>query len=137
MVPYFLPLARLDDQHYITACRHGLVHLTWGRTTTRFSRAEFQKLAGLVAEALGPYPTTIRDGDLRITFSPEGDCEVQVGPLVVVLSSAEFAKFARLLPEAAQQLAKILASRVWERDEQEAGPGDLLSQLRRTLFSQN
>lgn len=96
-----------------------------------------QQLADLLAQAGGPYPTTIRDGDLRITYSPEGECEVQIGAVVLVLSAGDFAQFARLLPEAAHQLAQILSSGVWERSEPETGPIDVVSQLRQTLFSRN
>jgi hypothetical protein len=147
MIPFFLQLARMDDEHYVTACRHGLVHLTWGRTTTRFGRDEFRQLADLMTQVGGPYPTTIRDGDVRITFSPSDDCEVQFGPFVLVLSPAEFAQLVQLLSEATNQLAKILSSGVWgaasDRGEtatgegQERRAGDPLAQLRRTLFSQN
>ena len=89
--PYFMRLVRIDDQHFITACRHGLIHLTWGRTTTRFSRDEFRRLAGLLKRAAGDLPpTSTRDGQLRVTVRLDDDCELQMGSLILLLTPAEF-----------------------------------------------
>jgi hypothetical protein len=135
--PQFLRLAQIDDQHFITACRHGLVHLTWGRATVRLSRDEFRRLAALLARALeGLPPTSVRDGEMRITCRREEVCEARLGPWVLLLSPAEFEQFAGLSDEAVGRLDKLLASGAWDEEEEEAAP-DFSEQLRRNPFSLN
>ena len=137
-VPHFLRLARIDGQHFITACRHGLVDLTWGRTTTRFSRDEFRRLVGLLARAMDSVPPiSLRDGELRVTFRPDEDCELRVASLVLLLSTAEFEEFAQMAQDALRRLDKVLDSGVWDQDEPEADPPSLLDQLRQIPFSRN
>jgi hypothetical protein len=138
ITPNFLRLAQWDDQHFATACRHGLVHLTWGRITTRLTRNEFRQLAALLqqAEDASP-PISLHDRDLRITTRLDEDCELQIGPLVLLLSPTHFDALVRLAQEAVDRLDKILASGVWDRDEPEQGPSDFLEQFRRIHFSRN
>jgi hypothetical protein len=137
-IPRFLQLVQIDDQHFITACRHGLVHLTWGRATVRFSRDEFRRLAGLLGRATdGLPPTSVRDGELRVTYQPEEDCEFRMGALVLLMSPPEFREFARVAGEAIQRLDKFLASGAWDREEAEDVPLDFSEQLRRNPFSLN
>lgn len=137
--PHFLPLAQLDDQHFITACRHGVVHLTWGRVTVRFGRDEFKRLVGLLertTDALPPHST--HDGDLRVTYRQDEDCELQMGSLILLLSPSGFGEFVETAREALQRLDEILASGMWDRDEpEEDTPASFLEQFRRVPFSRN
>ena len=136
--PHFLRLAEIDEQHFITACRHGLVHLTWDRTTARFTRDEFRQLAGLLDRAVDArLPCTVRDGLLRVTIREDEDCELQLGPLVLLLTPAEFESFAQAIPEALRRLDNILASGVWDRQEPNDTPSDPLQQPYRNPFSNN
>jgi hypothetical protein len=136
--PHFVRLVELDGQHFITACRHGLVHLTWERTTIRFSRDEFRQLAGLLNRASDDlFLASIRDGDLRLTPRLDDDCELQVGSLVLLLSPDEFRKFARAAQEAVQRLDEILASGMWDREEPDEGPTPFLRPTQRNPFSKN
>jgi hypothetical protein len=128
----------MDDHHFITACRHGMVHLTWGRVTARFARDEFRRLANLLEGVVDmPPPTSTRDGELRVTCRQDEDCELQMGSLVLLLSPTEFRGLARIAREAVQRLDKILASGVWDREEPEDAPPSFLEQLRRSSFSRN
>ena len=137
-LPHVLTLAQLDDQHSIVACRSGLVHLTWGRLTVRFSRDEFNRLAGLLAEATDERAVaSVADGGLRITARPGDECECRFGPLVLLLSPAEFLSFATMVQQAARALHGLLASGVWERDAQEDAPQGALQQSERVPFSLN
>lgn len=135
--PYFINLVQIDQEHYIAACRHGLVHVTWARSTVRFSRDEFRRLAGLLKQATETRPPTVLwDGDLRVTSRPDEDCELQMGSLILLLSSKEFGEFARAAQDALVRLDQFLAAGVWNKEPEEGRPG-LLDQLRRTLFSKN
>jgi hypothetical protein len=136
--PDFVRLAQIGDQGFISACRHGLVHLTWGRTTTRLTREEFRRLAGLLeraADALPPAST--HDGELSITCRLDGDCELRAGPLVLLLSPEEFQALADALREAMRRLVEILASGTWDAEEPEDDRPGFLEQIRRNPFSLN
>jgi hypothetical protein len=135
--PQFLRLAQIDDQHFITACRHGMVHLTWGRATVRLSGDEFRRLAALLARATdGLPPASVRDGEMQATCRREEVCEARLGALVLLLSPAEFQELAGASREAVLRLDKLLASGVWDQEEEEAAP-DFSEQLRRNPFSLN
>jgi hypothetical protein len=136
--PSFVRLAKIGDQGFISACRHGLVHLTWGRTTTRFTREEFRRLAGLLdraADALAP--ASAHDGELSVTCRLDGDCELRAGPLVLLLSPEEFQALAGAAREAVRRLDKILASGTWDAEEPEDDEPGFLEQLHRNPFSPN
>ena len=136
--PNFVRLAQIDDQGFISACRHGLVHLTWGRTTTRFTREEFRRLAGLLDRAADALPpASAHDGELSVTCRLEGDCELRVGPLVLLLSPEEFQALAGAVREAAGRLAQILASGTWDAEEPEEDEPSFLERIRRNPFSLN
>jgi hypothetical protein len=136
--PGFVQLARIDERRFIMACRHGLVHVTWGRMTLRFSREEFRRLGGLVERATDALPPdSVHDGALRVTARPYEDCEVRVGPLALLLPPAEFQAFVQAVREAVQRLDEILASGMWDQEEAQETPPSVLDQLRRTRFSHN
>jgi hypothetical protein len=135
--PYFISLAQVDRERFIATCRHGLVHVTWGRATVRFTRDEFRRLAALVEHAAAaPPPAAFRDGGLCVTSRPGEDCELQVGALILLLPRGEFDRFAQTAQDALQRLDKFLESGGW-RDEPEETPPSFVEQLRRTLFSRN
>ena len=139
--PHFITLAQIDRAHFVTACRHGVVHLTWGRTTMRFSHSEFEKLASLVQHvADGPPPASAQDGELRVISRLEEDSELRVGSTVILLSPGEWRSFNKAMHSAAQHLSAVLSSGAWddpeEREEREA-PSNPLMQLRETRFSDN
>ena len=137
-IPHFLRLAQVDNQHFITACRHGLVHLTWGRTTTRFARKEFKRLAALLAQATDDLPpTSFHDGQLGVTYRLDEDCELRMGPLVLLLPPADFDALSQVVQEAVQRLDEILASGAWDQKGPEDASPDLLAQIQRTPFSRN
>jgi hypothetical protein len=136
--PGFMQLARIDERRFIMACRHGLVHVTWGRITLRFSRQEFRRLGGLVERATDALsPDSVHDGALRVTARPDEDCEVRVGPLALLLPPAEFQAFVKAVREAVQRLDEILASGIWDQDEAEEARPSVIDQLRKTRFSHN
>lgn len=136
--PHFLRLAQIDEQRFISACRHGMVHLSWGRATIRFTRDEFRRLAAMLARArdtLGP--SFVREGEIEITYRPAAECEIRVGAVVLLLSAAEYATIASAVQEGVQKLDDILSSGVWDRDGDEDAPQDFWEPLRRTPFSKN
>jgi hypothetical protein len=138
MTPSFVRLVQLDDQHFISACRHGLIHLTWGRVTARLGRDEFRRLAALLEEAVTELPpTSLRDRDLRITYRLDEECELQVGSLILLLSPARCAELAQASQEALTRLDRILASGAWDRAEPEGHSPGVLDQFRRITFSRN
>ena len=138
MTPHFLPLAQLDDRHFINACRHGIVHLTWGRTTTRFSRDEFRRLAALLEQAAAaPPPSSARDGNLRVTTRLDEVCELRVESLVLLLSPGRFREFVKAARDAVDRLEELLTSGVWSTGAPERAPTSFLEQLRRSSFSVN
>jgi hypothetical protein len=136
--PNFVRLAQIDDQGFISACRHGLVHLTWGRTTTRFTREEFRRLVGLLDRAADALPpASAHDGELSVTCRLDGDCELRAGPLVLLLSPEEFQALVGAAREAVRRLDRILAAGTWDAEEPEDDEPSFLEQLRRNPFSPN
>jgi hypothetical protein len=136
--PHFIQLSRIDELRFITACRHGLVHMTWGRATLRFSRDEFRLLVKLVGRAAGDrLPSTAREGALRVTCRADEDCELRVGPLVLLLSPADFQAFLGASKEAVQRLDEILESGMWDKPAEDNAPPGILEQFQRFSFSQN
>jgi len=136
--PHFVRLAEIDERRFITACRHGLIHLTWKRTTIRMTRDELWQLAGLLEQASDALPpATKRAGELVITYRQDEDCEFQIGPLVLLLSPAEFQAFVKAAREATHRLDEILESGMWDDEEPEDEPSDFWEQLRRIPFSRN
>ena len=138
MASHFMPLAKMDDQRFIAACRHGIVHLTWGRVTARFRQDEFRRLVHLLERAMDASPpASVRDRDLRVTTRLHEDCELQMGSLVLLLPPADFQEFARVGQEAVGRLDEILASKVWDEPEEEEAPSNPLEQFRQFSFSRN
>jgi hypothetical protein len=137
-MPHFVRLAEIDEQHFITACRHGLVHITWGRTTTRLSRDEFRRLVGLLERTADDLPPSLAsDGQLRVAYRLDEDCELRVGSSVLMLSSRGFRQLVKAARKALRRLDEIVASGKWDREEEaDAGPS-FLEQIRRTPFSKN
>ena len=136
--PHFLRLAEIDERRFINACRHGLVHLTWGRITLRLSRDEFRRLAGLLARSTDTLPpSSARDGRMQVTCSSDGGCELQLGSLRLALSPKDFHAFGRAAQEAVEQLDKILDAGMWDQEEAEDAPPTIVEHFRRHRFSEN
>jgi hypothetical protein len=137
-IPHFLTLVQVDKLHFISACRSGVVHLTWGRATVRFDREEFRRLARLLERAADIQPpTSLRDGELIVTRRPDEESEFRMGPVALLLSPSAFQRFAEATRKAVDCLDDILASGVWDRPEAGEGPPDPLDEAGRNPFSQN
>ncbi len=137
-VPHMMTLAQIDGQRFITACRSGVVHVTWGRVTLRFLEDEFRRWAGLLARALDPLPPAfLRDGELSIRNRPDGEGELRVGPLVLSLPLQQLQELAQAARQAVASLDEIRASGMWEQQEAEEAPPGFLELFRRIPFSRN
>jgi hypothetical protein len=135
--PHFMVLAQIDQQHSISACRHGIIHLSWARITLRFTEDEFRRLARVLKQANDSLPpSSLRDENLGVTSRPDGDREIQIDSWLLHLSPTEFGEFVRLTEEALQTLGRILTSGMWKGEEPERHAG-LLEQIRRVSFSRN
>jgi hypothetical protein len=133
--PHFVTLVRIDRQRHVSACRHGLVHLTWERTTIRFSREEFRRLAALLRRAMDATPpASVSDGFLHLAHRLDEDSELRIGSLALLLPEGRLEQLVRMGQEAERRLDEILASGAW--DEEPDQPS-LLDQLRQTVFSLN
>lgn len=136
--PHFVRLAQIDDQRFITGCRHGLIHLTWARTTIRFSREEFRRVANLLERAASDLPPhSLRDGEFAATYRSDDECELRLGPTVMLLPCQEFEELAHAAQEAIARLDRILASGAWDQAEPEEPETGFLERLRRNPFSPN
>jgi hypothetical protein len=149
--PHFVTLVRVDGERSIAACRHGIIHLNWGRTTVRMGREEFRRLVDLLARALSsPHPSSIRDGDMIARFRPDDECELRLrnrpqqrgssrsGSLAFLVPSSEFLELHQATQKAIGRLDKVLASGMWEQDEEEeVPPANPFEQLGRSSFSDN
>jgi hypothetical protein len=136
--PHFLQLARIDERRFIMACRHGMVHLTWGLVTLRFSRDKFRRLVALLERASDAAPpSSARDGEASVIYRLDEDSELRVGPLALLLSPAEFQAFVAATTEAVQRLDEILASGIWDRADEDEAPPNILEQFHRFSFSRN
>jgi hypothetical protein len=82
-------------------------------------------------------PVSLRDRHLRITSPLDGDLELQIGSLILLLSPERSAELAQALQDALGRLDRILASGVWDEEEPEETPSGFLDQLRKTRFSLN
>ena len=139
-VPHFVRLAEIDARHFINACRHGLVHLTWDRVTVRFTRAEFRRLANLLARSSASPEVRFRAGELEAACHAHGGCELRLGSITLPLSLEEYYALSRAAGEAVAQLDKILDAGMW--DQREAGevqsaPPSILERFRQHRFSEN
>jgi len=136
--PHFVRLAQIDDQRFVTGCRHGLIHLTWGRITIRFRHDEFRRMANLLERAASDLPPySLRDGDFGATYRSDDECELQFGPVVMLLPCQEFEELANATVEAVSRLDRILSSGAWDRAEPDEPETGFLEQLRRNPFSPN
>lgn len=139
--PHFITLAKIDEAHLITACRHGVVHLSWGRASVRFSRGEFERLASLVRKvADAPPPATEHERELRVISRIEEDSELRVGPVVILMNPDEWQAFTTAMKKAMRTLSSVLSSGAWsepDEDEHRGAPPNPLAQLRDANFSDN
>jgi hypothetical protein len=142
--PQFITLVQVDQQRFVTACRHGIIHLTWGRATWRLARDELRLLAALLDSAAAPRSAPpASHGALRVTFHPDAESEVRLGSQTeswaLLLAPAEFQQFHEAIRTAVMRLEEILASGMWDKEEtdEEEGPPNPLEQLKRSPFSRN
>ncbi len=136
--PHFVRLAQIDEQRFISACRHGLVHLTWGRATLRLLRDEFRSLVNLLERvAEDQPPSSARDGQVEVRARLDGDGELRVEAFLLLLSPEEFQQFTETAREAVTHLDRVLASGVWDSDGEEGAPSDFSDPIQRTPFSKN
>ena len=135
--PHFMRLAQIDEERFISACRHGLVHLTWARATARFTRDEFRRLGALLSrtESAVP-PATFHDGELRVSSRQDEGCELMAGSWILRLSPDECHEFSTAIREALHRLDEILASGMWNSEPEHPQPS-ILEQIRRVPFSKN
>jgi hypothetical protein len=135
--PHFVRLAQIDEQRFISACRHGLVHLTWGRATLRLLRDEFRSLANLLEQvAEAEPPSSAQDGKLEVRARLDGDGELRVEAFLLLLSPEEFQQFTKTARKAVTRLDRFLASGAWDSDEEETA-SDFGDPIQRTPFSKN
>lgn len=135
--PHFMRLAQIDEERFISACRHGLVHLTWARATVRFSRDEFRRLVALLnrATSAGP-PATFHDGVFRVTSRLDAESELSTGSWILQLSPDAWHEFTGAAREALHRLDEILASGMWDGEPEKAQSG-VFEGIRRVPFSKN
>jgi hypothetical protein len=136
-VPHFLTLFQLDRLHFISACRTGIVHVTWVRATVRLDRDEFRRLAWLLERVADiPPPTSLCDGEMSVSQYADEESEVRIGPVALFLSPDEFGQFVDAVQKGVERLDKILASGIWDAPEEEEPPATL-DPTGRTPFSTN
>lgn len=136
--PHFMQLARINGHHFVTACRHGLVHVTWGRVTMRLSRDEFRLLTSLLEQSEDtPLPSSARHGEMQVTCHAGDDSEVRVGAWILRLSPKEFQSFLKTAQQAVRRLDEILASGIWDKEDSEDTQPTFFEQLRQHSFSDN
>lgn len=130
----FTVLARIDDARLISACPHGVAHLTWERATLRLSFDELAALAALLTPGPGPAPG--EDARRQLAVRPGDPGELQVGSAILRLPAAEFRQLGAAIREAWQRLEAMRASGEWEAEEP-PGREDPLAGLRQHPFSSN
>lgn len=137
--PQVLRLAQLDDQHFVMACGHGLIHLTWGRATIRMSRDEFRHMGRLLEQAADedapPAPTT--DHTTGMVYRADGAWELRFGSLALILTPAELQNLLQVVRRALSQLDAFLAAGFWERKPPEDSYPHIWEETQRSPFSIN
>lgn len=136
--PHFQKLAEIDDHRFIMGCRHGMVHLTWGRMTLRFQRDEFRRLAGILARAVdGLPPVFVEEGEIHVAYRAD-ESELRLSTLILLLPGDELVELAYAAQDAIRRLDDVLASGVWaDQDSTIDVPSDSASTLGGTRFSVN
>jgi hypothetical protein len=133
----FTILSRIDNVRFISACPHGVAHITWERLTLRLRLNEFEDLGHLLARASANEARPVHHAaSLPIAYHPGDPCEVQVGVLVLRLSRSEFRQLAAAVAEAQRRLDEIVASGEWDEPEA-ASPADPFAELKAHHFSTN
>ena len=132
--PQILRLAQLDDQHFVMACGHGLIHLTWDRATVRMSRDEFRRLGHLLER---PGDDVSAGQDPSLIHRADGTVELCLGAIAWILAPAEFQNFCRLVGFALSQLDAFLAAGFWEREAPEDSYPVIWEESQRVPFSIN
>jgi hypothetical protein len=136
--PHFVTLVQIDRRHTISACRHGIVHLHWKRSTIRFREDEFRRLTSLVEQAvIAEAPPTTRDGTFSVVARNRGDSEIGLGSMTLLLAPAEWEAFAEALPTAVGRLDDLRNSGAWDQSDPQESPPSPLERLRQTHFSDN
>ena len=136
--PHFLRLAEMDEQRFISACRHGLIHLTWSRITIRLSRDEFRRLAGLLARSADLLPRgSARDGRMQVTRISDEGGELQLGSLKLAISQDDLRALGGAVQEAVEQLDEILDAGMWDEEEPADPSPTIIEHFRRHRFSEN
>lgn len=136
--PQILRLAQLDDQHFVMACGHGLIHLTWDRATVRMSRDEFRHLGHLLEQAVDDVPPArATSHDPSLVSRADGTLELRQGAIAWILAPAEFQDFCRLVGLALSQLDAFLAAGFWEREAPEDSYPVIWEESQRVPFSIN
>lgn len=137
--PQILRLAQIDDQHFVMACGHGLIHLTWGRATIRMSRDEFRHMGRLLEQAADesdpPAPTT--DHTMSMVNRADGMSELRFSSMALILAPAEFQSLCHMARLALTQLDAFLAAGFWERQPPEDSYPHIWETSQRTPFSIN
>ena len=136
--PHFQKLAEIDDHRFIMGCRHGMVHLTWGRMTLRFQRDEFRRLAGILARAVdGLPPVFVEEGEIHVAYRAD-ESELRLSTLILLLPDDELFELTHAIQDAIRRLDDVLTSGVWA-DEESADdtPRDPTASLGGTRFSRN
>lgn len=132
---HFVRLAQVEGQGIISACRHGVVHLSWANVTVRLELAEFERLARLLSR-----------GSALSTRAPlcEGDyCLAAEGPryriglaaLDLWLSAAEFLTLVEMVASAHRRLHELLESDEWREPDPDEEELPSLDELSRHQFS--
>jgi hypothetical protein len=137
--PRFTILSRIDDTRFISACPHGMVHLTWERLTLRLRVDEFEALALLLGHAVPGnehLPGSRAAGSLRLSYRPGDPPEVCIGVAALRLKMIELRQLAAAVEEARLRLGQIAASGEWDQPDPER-PADPFAGLKQNPFSVN
>jgi hypothetical protein len=136
--PRFTILAQLDELHFVAACPHGVVHLTWDNITLRLTLDELKALAHLVERITTERtPVVMTDGNLSVAWQPLDPCELRVGTAALRLPPADFRRLAATIQEAKRRLDDLTASGTWAEPDRQESPPDPFQELKRSFFSRN
>lgn len=121
--PRFTILAHIDDTRFISACAHGVAHLTWERLTLRLRLDELEAVARLMAaHPAGEDRSARAESGLLLAFRPGPPAELHVGTVVLRLSPAEVRQLGGALQQACRRLDEIRAGGEWDTSEPSPPP---------------
>lgn len=97
-------LAKYDKYHFVTYCRHGVIHVRWGMTTFHLSPDEFVQLIHILEKGrIGVVNNEICNETAYLCQDEQGNFELFLDDVRLLLKATDFLHLLRLVQKALEQ----------------------------------